>query len=384
MSDPEITRSQFLRGGSCLAAGAILGAAIMPEAAGGTECNAAAQTSLSQGEQHPDRLESAMKLRPYQILCMVCSLGEDPPDPTDEKLATMMEAIRKCPDMPISLVCNAGDVYVYQDPGTTDDTSEGCDFNRKRDLDILQRMSWPPGTTLPARAVFKSILKQIPTVAGLCGYDPATSEGWTGCPKAKSGSYERGCGKGTDAIISPRDPQEMAREKKVSVEALHAANEVTIRPHILLCAVCQYGNGVRPPFQEDNLPDLLDLVLHKHPNLLIKMARGADWMMCAPCPSRVSTLNACVNTLGSGGLSNEKRDLDMLQKLGLHFGSSLPAKELYQLIFERIPTTQEICRRDGNCCPCVWWDGCGESNVKEGNAGYAKGRQELMEQFKAL
>jgi hypothetical protein len=85
--------------------------------------------------------------------------------------------------------------------------------------------------------------------------------------------------------------------------------------------------------------------------------------------------------LGSGGLSNEKRDLDTLQKLGLQFGVSLKARELFRLIFERIPTTQDICKREGNCCPSVWWDGCGESNVKEGNANYEEGRKEIIEKL---
>lgn len=61
----------------------------------------------------------------------------------------------------------------------------------------------------------------------------------------------------------------------------------------------------------------------------------------------------------------------------------LEARELYRLIFEQIPTTQDICRR-GNPCPSVWWDGCGESNLKQGNAAYEKGRRELMEAFARL
>jgi hypothetical protein len=370
MSDREITRSQFLRGGSCLAAGAVINSVVHANPCGAADCT--------------DSVAGAARLRPYQLLCALCALGEDPPRPVEPKMAALLAAVRQRPDMPISLVCNAGDAYVYQDPGTADDTPEGDEFNRKRDLDILQRMSWPPGVTLPARTVFLAIVQQIRTVAGLCGYETVTGTGWAGCPKASSGCYERGCSKGLAAIIPPRDREELVREKQKSIEALHAAQEVTIRPHILLCAVCQYGGGLRPPYSDDNLPELLDVVLHKNPNLSIKFARGADWMMCAPCPNRSVALNACVNVLGSGGLSNEKRDLDMLQKLGLHFGSSLPARELYALIFERIPTTQDICRRDGNSCPCVWWDGCGESNVKEPNADYVKGRQELIEKFKTL
>jgi hypothetical protein len=325
---------------------------------------------------------AALDVRPYQLLCVICSLGQNETAPRNERIKAIADAVKADPDRPLAVRCNAGDVYVFQDPGTAEDTPEGRDFNRKRDLDILQRMSWAPGTTLPARAVFLSLLRQITSVAGICGYDGPASDGWKGCPKAKSGCYERGHQKGIAAIVQPRSQEEMAREKEASLKALYAAKEATIRPHILLCAVCQYGGGVRPPYKEDNLPELMDLILHKNPDLPITMARGADWMMCAPCPNRCAKLNACVNVLGSGGLSNEKRDLDMLQRLGLHFGSTMKAKDLFRLIFEKIPSTMDICRRDGNCCPSVWWDGCGESNVKQGNAGYDKGRKDLMERFK--
>jgi len=274
-------------------------------------------------------------------------------------------------------------VYAYQDPGTEDDTPEGADYNRKRDLDILQRMSWPPGITLPARSAFMMLLERITTVQGLCGYDTVTGEGWRGCALAQSGYYEQGRAKGIAAVVAPRSEEEMAREKERSIEALAEAEEVTIRPHILMCAVCQYGGGVRPPFKPDNLPELLQLILHDKPDLPIRMARSADWMMCAPCPARVPKLKACVNVLGSGGLSNEKRDLDMLRLLGLHFGSVLPAGELFRLIFERIPSTAEVCKREGNTSPCCWWDGCGESNVTAGNENYEKGRKELVEAMSA-
>jgi hypothetical protein len=323
---------------------------------------------------------SSLSVRPYQLLCIICSRGEGDLGPADERLKRIVEAIRENPDMPVALTCNAGDVYVYQDPGTEEDTPEGGDFNRKRDLDILQKMNWPPGITLPARAVFMSLLKRITTVAGICGYDTVTSEAWKGCPKAKSGCYEKGHQKGIAAIIRPRSEEELAKEKERSLQALSSAKEVTIRPHILLCAVCQYGRGVRPPFKPDNLPELLDIILHKNPDVPIKLAEAADWMMCAPCPQRAPALNACVNVLGSGGLSNQKRDLDMLQKLGLRYGSTMKARELYRLIFEKIPTTMDICRRD-NPCPSVWWDGCGEQNLTKGNPNYEKGRKELMEKL---
>jgi hypothetical protein len=323
---------------------------------------------------------SSLAVRPYQLLCLICSIGEESAGKEGDKWKLLRDAIRENPDRPIALVCNAGDVYCYQDPGTADDTPEGRDFNRKRDLDILQILDLEPGCTLPARALLLTLLRRITTVAGICGYENVTSENWKGCPKATCGYYEQGHAQGIAVLIPPRSEPEMAAEKKKSLEALYAAQEVTIRPHILLCAVCQYGGGTRPPYPADNLPELLELILTKNPDVRITMARQADWMMCAPCPQRVPTLNACVNALGSGGLSNEKRDLDMLQKLGLHFGSSLKARELFRLIFERIPTTQEICGRE-NALPSVWWDPCGESNRSQGNAEYEKGRKELMEKL---
>ncbi len=326
-------------------------------------------------------MRCAMSVRPYQLLCAVCSLGGGEDVPFAEKIEALLAAVKQRPDMPLTIACNAGDVYAYQNPGTAEDTAEGADFNRKRDLDILQRMNWPPGVTLPARTALLYLRSLIPTVAGLCGYETETSGAWRGCPRARSGAYERGHALGIEAIIPPRSEEDMAAEKEASMEALEAAGEVSIRPHILLCAVCQYGQGARPPFKADNLPELMDIILHRNPDLRIRMARQADWMMCAPCPARVPELNACANVLGSGGLSNEKRDLDMLQILGLSFGSVMPARDLFRLIFGKIPTTQDICAREGSCASSVWWDGCGETNVTAGNPGYEKGRAELLDLF---
>ena len=266
-------------------------------------------------------MDRPFTVRPYQLLCVVCSVGEGEAGGRNEKIRRIREAVRETPDMPLAIACNAGDVYVYQEPGAQEDTPEGADFNRKRDLDILQRMNWAPGTVLPARTAFTSILKHITTCSGICSYDIVTSEVWRGCPKAKSGSYEKGREKGIKAIITPRTEEEMVKEKEASLKAMHSAKEVTIRPHILLCAVCQYGGGTRPPLKADNLPELLQMILNEKPDILIKMARQADWMMCAPCPNRAPKLNACVNVLGSGGLSNEKRDLDMLQVLAFASGA---------------------------------------------------------------
>jgi hypothetical protein len=329
-------------------------------------------------------------------LCTICSIGEEGKDSEKryEKYRKIKDIVRKNPDIPMTLVCHAGDLYNYQESGTKGDTTEGEEFNRKRDLDVLQILGLTPGCTLPARAIFATLLKGVSTVSGICGYDTVTGEAWKGCPKAESGNYERGFEKATkttwysqlsNVIATPRSEEEMAKEKQESLESLYSSSEVTIRPHILVCAVCQYGAGLRPPYKEDNLPELLELILNRNPDVLIKMAFGADWMMCAPCPGRNPELNSCTHVWGSGEINSQKRDLDLLQKLGMKFGSVMKARELFSLLFKRITTTNgipDICLKY-NSMPSIWWDFCsGHLYQANPEAKYIKGKRELMQKLK--
>ena len=151
--------------------------------------------------------------RPYELLCLVCSLGDGDPPAKDARLEELLASIRSDPDLPLVLRCNAGDQFAYQDVGTEHDTPEGPEFNRKRDLDVLQRLDLTPGATMPARIALGRLLNAIPTVAGICGYDTVAAEAWRGCPLAKSGHYEKGHAKGIRALIPPRCQEEMEQDK---------------------------------------------------------------------------------------------------------------------------------------------------------------------------
>ena len=315
-----------------------------------------------------------MTLRPYQFLCAICSLDDGGQGANDVKSREILEAVRKNPDMPIVLRCNVGGVFAYQDTGTSDDTPEGAEFNVRRDLEILYKANLIPGCALPARVILNRLLDTISKVSGICGYHSVTSDCWRGCPKANSGCYEKGRGLGIKGIIPPRSKSEMDKEKAESLIMMRRAEAIRVRPHILLCAVCQYGGGIRPPFPEDNLPELIELILKK-PDTRLIMASHADWMMCAPCPNRAPGLNGCVSNKGSGGLPNQMRDLRVLQKLGLAYGSTLKARDLYKLIFERIPGTLAICRIE-HSEPSVWWTNCGAAAAD--SESYAKGRKMLI------
>lgn len=103
-------------------------------------------------------------LRPYQLMCAICSIGDDESRAKDEISESILALVRKEPDMPISLQCNAGDVFEYQDIGTEHDTKESMEFNVARDLEILYRINLFPGAVQPARIIFSRILEKIETV----------------------------------------------------------------------------------------------------------------------------------------------------------------------------------------------------------------------------
>lgn len=323
---------------------------------------------------------TVLTVRPYQLLCLVCSLGADDSVPADPRLRDLLAEIRSNPEMPVALRCNVDDQFAYQSPGTAADTGEGADFNRKRDLDILLRLDLAPGSILPARVVLGRLFKVISSVSGLCGYRTETSKAWAGCRLAQSGRYEKGHAKGIQAIIPARNPAEMKRDKEASLKDLYGAEVLKIRPHILVCAIAQYGDGIRPPFEPDNLPEMIQYIL-KNPDQPITLVSGADWMMCASCASRVAQSNTCIcGQMYSGGLYNEMKDLNVLQALGLTFGSTLKAKDLFKLIFERIHKTAGICALDhGIADHSVWRDGCGRNLAP--CPGYEKGRELLMKSF---
>ena len=190
--------------------------------------------------------------------------------------------------------------------------------------------------------------------------------------------------KDSKSLIIPRTKEERAEAKKKSLEAMRHADAIPVRPHILVCAVCQYGEGSRPPYETDNLPEMLQFIL-KNPNARIKMADNADWMMCAPCPSMqkhaMYDFPVCVNGNGCAGLTSQLRDVRVLQTLGLQYGNVVNARELYRKILRRITSTVPICGTisQGVHKPSVWWSECGHHSVSLPE--YVKGRKELIKEF---
>ncbi|MCX7705319.1 MAG: hypothetical protein N2115_03555 [bacterium] len=331
-------------------------------------------------------------IRPSQALCLICWLGKNPAGPEPAELEKILKLIEKNPDIPITLRCNAGDIFSFQD------IKGGKLFERKMDLDVLQKMDLPPGATLPARILFIRILNRIKTLKKICWFD-----GRPLCMNADKKYYEKArkmqlslivqyCDEfsksigaqqakkqGIRIIIPPRTVDDLEKSKRDSLDAMYRARHtgIKVRPHLLLCALCQFGTGVKPGQAYDNLPELLQLVI-KEPDIKIKLVEGADWMMCGPCPSWTKE-NSCVHSLGKCGLSNQLRDMRVLQKLGFNYGDTVEGWKLYFLIFEKIPSTVEICRFD-NPSTSMWHSGCGKR--RKNSPEYEKGRKKLIELLK--
>ena len=276
--------------------------------------------------------------------------------------------------------CNSGDQFSYQNPGTSDDTPEGPDYNLKRDFDILQQLGLAPGCILPGRVLLKRMLHMLPSAAGICAFGSVTADAWRGCSKAGNEYYEKGRAKGLGAIIPPRDKGEMARDKQSTLKEMYETGEIKLRPHLLMCAVALHGQGARPPYEEDNIPEMIQAILEA-PATPITLVQGADRMMCGPCPHEVADRSACVTgTYATGGLYNELKDLNVLQILGLTYGTTMKAKELYDLLFERIPSVRGVCALARDIPDSsLWRDTCGKEATP--CTDYDKGRKMLMAEF---
>jgi hypothetical protein len=303
---------------------------------------------------------SPLGVRPYQVMCIICRIGAGCTDDLGTpRLTEILKAIRQNPKLPLALRCNVDSTYRYQNPGQAEDSAEGELFNVKRDLDILHKLGLTPGDARPAIDVMERFLEKIPSARGICGYETQTSETWRGCDQAGSGNYEKGCAKGLAAIIPPRDSQEKEQAKAASASAVREAKTLRIRPHHLLCMSCFHGGKEKiEPIVEDNLCEAIDAV-QRNPDIPVTLIAGVC-MICPPCSRYDAAEKLCLGGHGMG-LRDQKKDLDVLQKLGLAFGDTLPARKLFELVFERIRSTYDICGYGDGVTTATEWSICGQA-----------------------
>jgi hypothetical protein len=338
--DHRITRRTFAAAGAAATLGAASLRTTAAESPPAAACSAGGFPTLD--------------VRPYQLMCVVCRIGAGSKDDLgDARLTGLLSAVRQDRKRPLTLRCNTDHVYRYQNPGHVADTPEGQLFNDKRDLDICQKLGLAPGDTRPAVDMFERLLTEVVTARGICGYDRVTSDSWRGCPLAGSGNYEKGRALGIKALLPPRDAEDMAAAKKTSAAAIYEAKTLRIRPHHLLCMSCFFGGSAKlAPIQADNLFEAIDAI-HKNPDIPVTLIAGVC-MICPPCSMYDPAAKLCVGGR-SMALRDQKKDLDVLQTLGLKYGDTLPARKLFGLVFERIASTRDICGwGDGRARSTEW------------------------------
>ena len=305
-------------------------------------------------------------------MCIVCRLGEGcTADLGNPRLTATLKAVRQDRKLPVALRCNVDTIYRYQNPGHADDTPEGELFNAKRDLDILHMLGLVPGDARPAIDIFRRLLDKIPQARGICAYEMTTSSTWQGCTQAGSGHYEKGHTLGIKAIFPPPAIPGKWRRPRRSAAVIYQAQTLRIRPHHLLCMSCFHGGKDKLALiAADNLFEAIDAI-HENPDISVTLIPGTC-MICPPCASYEPGSKLCLGGR-SMALRDQKKDLDVLQKLGLKYGDTLPARKLYQLIFQRIPSTRDI---------CIYGDGearrSGASAAAQGNPSYQKARAAML------
>ena len=110
----------------------------------------------------------------------------------------------------------------------------------------------------------------------------------------------------------------------------------------------------------------LGVTVGSNPDIEITLVEGCC-MVCDPCDGYDTKTDRCVH--GGGLIRDYKKDLDVLQKLGLMTGATMKARDLYKLLFERIPSTKEVCAYGDGVLTSNEWRICGG---REGSEAYKR------------
>jgi hypothetical protein len=307
--------------------------------------------------------QDCISLRPHHLLCLFCLKGGgEPPDRAawqlDEALRRMAANRNLMVTLETAYDCMGGPTNQPEryDPAT-----------RRKDLQVLQQLNLSPGDTRPAHWLLRDYVpKLLPTLWNICDLGGETGPAWQECPECRTGAYAKGI---KDGVIPLRTAEEMECSKQESCAELASADRLRIRPHHLLCIMCFWGTATDAPIPGDNLWEPL-IRMRDNPELEVELVEGAC-MVCPPCHGWDPERNIC-DTLC--GLRDRLKDLNTLQKLGLAPGEVRTARELYDLIWERITDIRHICA-NMNTTPLEWHD-CG--GTRDGRHGRARTRGKFI------
>ena len=310
-----------------------------------------------------------LEMRPHELLSVVCTLGgQSCPLVTADRARELIQKLRT-PSCRIRLITDADAVPHYQERTPEDWRGiEPADvLNRKRDLDVLQKLGLAPGSTLRARYAVEWLFKKISTLVNVCCWD---TPGWEGCSLARNGAYERVRDAGAGAVVSIPDAAEVAQRNAVAAREIEETDHLYVQAHILMCICCDYNGGQGgSPRKMDELYELRTKMI-ENPDIPVTLVDDGLCMACGSCDGYDVPSCRCVH---QGGLiRNFKKNLDVLQRLGLMPGDTLKARDFYRLLFEKIPSTKLVCSFGDGVVTSHEWTICGGP---EGHPGYERTRE---------
>ena len=310
-----------------------------------------------------------MEMRPHELLSVICTVGgQKCPLLTADRARELIEKLRT-PSCRIRLITNADAVPHYQE--RTQHEWQHIDpadvLNRKRDLDVLQKLGLAPGAVVRSRYVVEWLFRKITTLVGVCCWDTL---GWEGCPFARNGTYEQMREIGASAVVSIPDAADVARRNALAAKEIETADHLYIQAHILMCICCDYDGGQGGSKRGmDELYELRNKMID-NPDIPVTLVDDGLCMACGSCDGYDIPSRRCVH---QGGLiRNFKKNMDTLQKLGLMPGDTLKARDFYRLLFEKIPSTKLICSFGDGIVTSPQWTICGGP---EGHPGYERTRK---------
>ena len=121
-----------------------------------------------------------------------------------------------------------------------------------------------------------------------------------------------------------------------------------IRPYQLMCVVCGIGGDADGVPGREHLGTILAQV-REDPGQPLTLQCNVDTVYRYQNPGRAMDTP-------EGELFNDKRDLDILQRLGLVPGDTRPARELFQRLYDNVTSTSGICGYGAT--RSVAWQGC--------------------------
>jgi hypothetical protein len=313
--------------------------------------------------------DAAITVRAHHLLGTVCVLGgADCPLLERGRAHEVLDRVKRDPTVTIRLTSNADEAPHYTSLGSEDYARMDPEdvLNRKRDLDVLQRLGLVPGAIRRARYLYELLFEKITTPDGICAYD---TPGWEGCALARSGAYQAVRDRGWQAVVYRRSDEEMREYREGNVERIQDYDRLYIRPHHLMCLACWYAGGQgNTPRPNDTLYEILQRI-RGEPEVLITLVEGCC-MACDGCDGFHPETGRCVH---SGGLIRDyKKDLDVFQRLGLMPGATMKARDLFKLLFERVRSTRDVCAYGDGVVTSQEWRICGDA---DGQPGYELTRQ---------